>query len=167
MPFVALPAVNESAEELLERRRTERDERRRERLHALWLIASGQASSRADLARRLGRNRETLSRWLADYLQGGLAALLRDPQRPGPPSQGGISLPVAVQKAVRERLAQPRGERGYLALWRWAQTEHGVTVGYSRFWRWVRGQLGATLKVARKSHGQKKRGNSRPSATRV
>lgn len=167
MPFVAFPVVVESATELLEQRRVERDERRRERLHALWLIASGQASSRLDLARQLGRHRETLSRWLADYVQGGLAGLLRDPQRPGPPSQGGISLSVAVQEAVRARLAQPQGERGYLSLWRWAQTEHGVTTGYSRFWRWVRAQLGATLKVARKSHGQKKRTNSRPSVTRA
>jgi hypothetical protein len=31
MPFVAFPAVAESAEELLEMRRAERDERRRER----------------------------------------------------------------------------------------------------------------------------------------
>ena len=97
MAFVALPAVAEPVEELLEKRRSERDERRRERLHALWLIASGQADSRTELARRLGRNRETVSRWLADYVQGGLGALLRAPQRPGPPSQGGISLPATVQ----------------------------------------------------------------------
>ena len=167
MPFVALPVISESADELLEARRAERDERRRERLHGLWLIASGQAANRSDLARQLGRNRETISRWLSDYVQGGLAALLRAPQRPGPPSQGGISLPRAVQEAVRTRLAQPQGERGYRALWQWAQSEHGARVGYSRFWRWVHAQLGATLKVARKSHGQKKRTNSRLFTTRA
>lgn len=148
-------------------RRAERDERRRERLHALWLLASGQAKSRMDLARRLGRNRETVSRWLADYSQGGLAALLRPAKAPGPPSRGGISLPAEVQAAIRARLAKPEGERGYLSLWRWAQAEHGVQIGYSRFYRWVRGQLGARLKVARKSHGQKKRKNWRPSARRA
>ena len=167
MPFVALPVVAESAAELLEVRRSERDERRRERLHALWLVASGQASSRTDLARRLGRNRETLSRWLTDYTRGGLAALLRPAARRGPASQGGTTLPADVQEAVRARLAQPQGERGYLALWRWAKAEHGVVLGYSRFYRWVRGQLGATLKVARKSHGQKKKRTSSPSATRA
>ncbi len=167
MPFVAFPVVIEPVEELLEMRRAERDERRRERLHALWLIASGQTGSRMDLARRLGRNRETVSRWLADYAQGGLTAFSRPAGRPGPVSQGGTTLPAAVQEAIRARLATPQGERGYLALWHWARAEHGIQIGYSRFWRWVRGQLGATLKVARKSHGQKKRPNSRPSATRV
>ena len=85
-------------------------------MHAFWLAASGQAGNRTELARQLGRNRETVSRWLADYVQCGLAALLRDPQRPRPPSQGGISLPAPVQAAVRARLAQPQGERGYRAL---------------------------------------------------
>jgi transposase len=159
MPFVAFPAVVESVEELLEMRRVERDERRRERLYALWLVASEEVISRMDLARRLGRNRETVSRWLADYAHGGLAALLRPAGRPGPASQGGTTLPAVVQAAIRARLARPQGERGYLSLWRWARAEHGIALGYSRFYRWVRGQLGATLKVARKSHGQKKRTN--------
>ena len=121
-----MPAVSEAVEELLEARRVERDERRCERLHALWLVASGQAANRTELARRLGRNRETVSRWLADYVQGALAAWLRAPPRPGPPSRGGISLPVALQRAVRAHLTSPQGERGYRALWQW---------GASRTWR--------------------------------
>jgi transposase len=92
MPRFPLPVIAESAEELLALRRAERDERRRERLHALWLLASGAASSRTALADQLGRNRETIRRWLGDYAQGGLATLLRAPQPPGPPSQGGIGL---------------------------------------------------------------------------
>ena len=139
------------------------DERRREWLHLLWLLASDRQSA----ARQLGRNRETVSRWLDDYVQGGLSALLRAPQRPGPPGRGGIGLSPEVQAAIRTRLAQPHGERGYLALWRWARTEHEISYSYSHFHRWVHGQLGATLKVARKSHGQKKRTNSPPSATRA
>ena len=167
MPFVAFPAVRESAADLSEMRRAERDERRRERLHALWLVVSAEATSRTDLARRLGRNRETVSRWLEAYAQGGLAALLRPAGRPGPASRGGTTLAVAAQEAIRARLAQPQGERGYRSLWRWARTEHGVVLGYSRFYRWVRGQLGATLKVARKSHGQKKRTNLSPIVSRA
>jgi transposase len=167
MPHVPFPVVEESAEELLGLRRAERDERRRERLHALWLVASGAVGSRLALARAAGRNRETVSRWLSDYAQGGLEALLRAAGRPGPPSQGGISLPAEVQEAIRVRLAQPQGERGYLALWRWARAEHAVKVGYAHFHRWVHDRLGATLKVARKSHGQKKTGNSKPTASRA
>ena len=166
MPHVPFPRINESAPELLAMRQAERDERRRERLHALWLVASGQAGSRMALARTLGRNRETLSRWLQDYARHGLAGLLRAPQRPGPPNRGGIGLDAQGQAAIRARLAAAGGERGYLALWRWAQAEHAVPYSYSHFHRWVHDQLGATLQVARKSHGQKKRPNSRLSATR-
>jgi hypothetical protein len=162
MPRFPLPVIVESAEELLALRRHERDERKRERLHALWLLASAAAKSRMALAGQLGRNRETISRWLQDYARGGLPTLLRAPKPPGPPSQGGIALPAEVQAAIRARLSQPRGERGYLALWRWARAEHALALSYSHFHRWVHYRLGARLKVARKSHGQKKRTNSPP-----
>lgn len=167
MPRVALPPIIERAEALLEMRRVERDERRRERLHLLWLLASGVAQDRQSAARQLGRNRETVSRWLNAYRDGGLAALLRAPQRPGPTSQGGLVLGAQAEQAIRARLAQPQGERGYLSLWCWARAEHALGQSYSHFHRWARGQLGATLKVARKSHGQKKRTTSLPSATRA
>ena len=166
MPRNPLPVIAESAQELLELRRLERDERRRERLHLLWLLASGTVPDRQSAARQLGRNRQTISHWLNDYAQGGLSAFLRAPQPPGRASQGGIGLPEPTKAAIRARLALPQGERGYLSLWRWAQAEHALTYSYSHFHRWVHDQLGATLKVARKSHGQKKRQNSRPSAPR-
>ena len=155
MPRVALPPIVESAAELLRLRQGERDERRRERLHLLWLLVSGVAQDRQSAARQLGRNRETISRWLYAYQDGGRAAFLRAPRRPGPASQGGLVLGAQAQQAIRARLAQPQGERGYLALWRWARTEHALSQSYPHFHRWVRGQLGAKLKVARKSHGQK------------
>jgi Helix-turn-helix domain len=131
------------------------------------LVASGKVSSRMALADQLGRNRETLSRWLCDYAQGGLAALLRPAGRTGPPDQGGIGLPAEVQQAIRARLAQPQGERGYLALWRWARAEHALAYSYAHFHRWVRCRLDATLKVARRSHGQKKRTSSRPTTRKA
>ena len=166
-PFVPLPGIAESAAELWELRRVERDDRRRERLHALWLVASGAASSRHALARQLGHHRETVSRWLEDYGREGRAGLLRAPLPAGRPSRDGIGLPAAVKAAIRARLAQTQGERGYLSLWRWARAEHALAYSYSHFHRCVHAQLGATLKVARKSHGQKKRTSSSPFATRA
>ena len=113
MPFVSLSRIVESTTELLELRRVERDERRRERLHALWLVASEAVSSRSALARQLGRNRETVSRWLEDYVRAGREGLLRTPLSAGRPHQGGISLPTAVQEARRSRQAR---DDGYLEL---------------------------------------------------
>ena len=166
MPRKRLPVIAESAEELLELRRAERDERRRERVHLLWLLASGTVPDRQSAAGRLGRNRQTIAGWLNDYAQGGLAALLRAPRPPGPPRQGGIGLSAEIQAAIRARVARPAGERGYLSLWRWAQAEHGFSYSYSHFHRWVHTHLRAGLKVARPSHAKKKRKNSPPSARR-
>ena len=151
----------------MEQRRVERDERRRERLLLLELVASGAVDNRTALARHLGRNRETVSVWLETYRLQALAGLLRTPKPPGPPSQGGISLPEPAKEAIRARLAAHAGERGYLALWHWAKAEHAVTCSYAHLHRWVHAQLGASLKVARKSHGQKKTKNSLPSATQA
>ncbi len=167
MPRNPLPVIVESAQELLELRRGERNERRRERLHLLWLLASGTAKDRQSAAGQLGRNRQTLSGWLNHYAQGGLEAMLRAPKPSGPESQGGIGLAEPVKEAIRARLAAPQGERGYLALWQWARAEHAVTYSYSHFANWVHDQLGARLKVARKSHGEKKTQNSSLSATRA
>ena len=159
------PRIVESAQELLELRRLERDERRRERLHLLWLLASGTVPDRQSAARQLGRNRQTVGLWLKAYEQGGLRELLRAPRPPGRRSQGGIGLPKQTKAAIRARLAEPPGERGYLSLWLWAKAEHALSHSYAHFHRWVRGQLGAKLKVARKSHGEKKTKNLSPIAT--
>lgn len=167
MPRFPLPVIAQSAAELLEMRGAERDRRRRERLQLLWLVASGGVKSRLEAARHLGRNRETVSRWLEEYQKEGLAGLLRAPLPPGPAAHGGIGLAPEVQSAIRARLAAPAGERGYLALWHWAQAEYALTYSYVHFSRWVREHLGARLKVARPSHAKKKRINSPPSTRRV
>ncbi len=158
-----LPVIKEGAEELLALRQRERDERRRERLHALWLLASGAENNRTALARRLGRNRASVSAWLKDYAQGGLEGLLRDARPCGRPNQGGISLPAEVRAAISAQLSEVQGQRGYQALWRWAKAEHALALSYSHFHRWARYRLGAKLKVARKSHAKKKMPNSPPS----
>lgn len=165
MPFVAFPRIVESAQALWEQRRAERDERQRERLQARWLVASRQVGSRSALARSLGRNREAVSRWLEDYARGGLETLLREPLPAGRPDRGGIGLSAPIQAAIRARLAAPAGERGYLALWRWAQAEHAIPYSSSHFHRWVHTHLGAGLQVARPSHAKRKNTSLPPSAT--
>jgi hypothetical protein len=115
----------------------------------------------------LARNRETVSRWLEDYGREGLPGLLRAPERRGPPGQGGIGLPEETKAAIRVPLAESPGEHSYLSLWHWARAEHARSYSYSHFHRWAHEHLGATLKVARKSHGEKRRRNSPPAATRA
>jgi hypothetical protein len=51
----------ETAEEVYERYRQERDVDQRTRLHALWLVRRGE--SEQDAAREAGIGRRTLARW--------------------------------------------------------------------------------------------------------
>ena len=72
----ALPVITEDAATLKERLHRERDGRKRSRLQMLYLLASGQAQTRQDVAQLLGGHRHTISRWLARYDAGGLDASL-------------------------------------------------------------------------------------------
>src|SRR5687768_15896743 len=71
-----IPIIRESADELKQRLKHERHPAKRQRLQALYLLASGQARFRADVAQLLAVDRNTIGRWLDRYTQGGLDALL-------------------------------------------------------------------------------------------
>ena len=63
----ALPVISEDAETLKQRLQRERDGRKKPRLQMLYLLASGQAQSRRDVAQLLGVHRNTVSNKLALY----------------------------------------------------------------------------------------------------
>jgi transcriptional regulator with XRE-family HTH domain len=71
-----LPTITESIEELRQMLRREGDSRKKQRLQALYLLQTRQASSRKEVARLLGVNRDTIGRWLSDYASGGVSVLL-------------------------------------------------------------------------------------------
>lgn len=48
----------------------------KERLQMLYWLKSGQVSSRQELAKRLGRDQATITRWLKKYKDGGRSSLL-------------------------------------------------------------------------------------------
>ncbi len=57
-----MPSIHESADELKTRFQQERDPRKRQRLHLLYLVASGQARRRSQAAQILGVERNTIGR---------------------------------------------------------------------------------------------------------
>jgi hypothetical protein len=71
-----MPPLHEEVAALKERLPHEHDGPKKPRLQRLDLLASRQAHTRQDGARRLGVPRHTVSRWLALSVTGGLAALL-------------------------------------------------------------------------------------------
>jgi hypothetical protein len=73
----AIPLVSEHADELKQQLQRDHDGHKKPRLRMLYLLASGQAQTRQEVARLLGVHRNTIGRWLALYAAGGLATLLR------------------------------------------------------------------------------------------
>jgi DNA-binding CsgD family transcriptional regulator len=63
--YRATPGIREHVNELKQRLQHEHDGHTKPRLQMLYLLASGQAHSRQDVAQLLGVHRHTIGRWLA------------------------------------------------------------------------------------------------------
>lgn len=149
--YKALPPITESAAELQRRVRAEKDAQKRQRLQALYLLATGLASSRLAVAELLAVHRHTVRAWLATYEKGGLNMLLTIKKAPGKRS----ALTPAVRAQLLTRLHQPRGFGGYREIQQYLATEHHVHLAYSSVHGVVRYQLQAKPKSPRRSHPKK------------
>jgi Homeodomain-like domain len=67
----AVPPLSEQADDRKHRLQREHDGPKQPRLQMLYLLASGQAHTRQDVAQLLGVQRNTVGRWLAIYAAGG------------------------------------------------------------------------------------------------
>lgn len=116
----------ESAEDLHERYKTERELEARKRLGALWLVRRGESVGEA--ARGAGVGRRTLTRWLSWYREGGLEEVLSRV-----PGHGAAGSECRLSERQRERLLERagRGEfRTYEQARRWVEEEWGVEYRY-------------------------------------
>jgi transposase len=147
-----IPVIHESADDLKHRLSHERHPGKRQRLHALYLLATGQARFRADLAELLAVDRNTIGRWLARYAHGGLDALL---DLYIPPGKAPALQPDQLAQ-LQDALQQPQGFASYDAVRQWIHDAFGVTLSYKATHKLVRYKLGAKLKVARPTHEKKR-----------
>jgi transposase len=147
----ALPVITEDAATLKQRLQREHDGRKKPRLQMLYLLASGQAQTRRDVAQLLGVHRNTIGHWLARYARGGLETLLDLYVPPGKP----LSLPPDVLAALEQALRQPAGFASYEALRQWVQQRYHLDVNYHTLYTIVRTKLKAKLKVPRPGHTKK------------
>jgi transposase len=147
----ALPVIIEAAETLKQHLQREHDGRKKPRLQMLYVLASGQAQTRRDVAQLLGVHRHTIGHWLAIYEAGGLDALL-DLYVPAGRS---LSLPPPVLASLEQALRQPAGFASYEALRRWIQQTHHLNVNYHTLYTIVRSKFNTKLKVPRPGHTKK------------
>ena len=149
--YKALPTITESAEGLQHRFRAEKDPQKRQRLQALYLLASGQATSRLAVAELLAVPRHTVRAWLATSEAGGLPALLTLQKAPGNRS----ALTPAVRAQLQTRLRQPQGFGSSRAIQQYLATAHHVHLAYSSVHGVVRSQLQAQPTSPRRSPPKK------------
>jgi transposase-like protein len=79
-----MPQMTETADELQRRMQSAPDHKKRQRLPAVSLAASGQARHRQAMAALLGVHRHRVAAWVRAYAEGGGDHPLRS-QRPRPP----------------------------------------------------------------------------------
>jgi helix-turn-helix protein len=123
-----MPAMAESPDDLHQRRNSEHDSKKRQRLQALSLVASGHARHRQDLAALLGVHRHSIAVWLDAYAEGGLEAMLPY-QVPRPPSRQRIT-PTALT-ALQAQLQAPHGFAGYTQIRPGLAEQHQVYLSYA------------------------------------
>src|SRR4029450_11268926 len=151
--YQPLPFIREDLDTLQIRLHSERDPKRKPRLHLLVLLTSGQVSSRGQAAAHLALHRNTVAAWLRRYCAGGLEALLTSKEAGAPAGQK--TLPPAVFAQLQTRLATPTGFTSYLDVQRWLREEFALEVPYKTLHGIVDYQLKAKLKRLRPSPAKK------------
>jgi transposase len=147
-----MPTITESAAELLRRMKSEPDSKKRQRVHALYLVASGQAQHRKDVARALGVHRHSVAVWFAAYAAGGVEHALRY-DVPRPPRTRRLT--DTALTALKAQLQAPEGFASYGHIRMWLAEQHQVQLSYSSVYALVRGELRAKPKRPRPSHEKK------------
>ena len=127
---MAIPPMREPVDERNDGRQREQDGHRKSRLQMLYLLATGQARDRQEVAALLGVHRNTIGRWLARYAAGGLEALLATyiPRRQtGLPRAGGARQPGADPPPSRRlRLVCSPAQVGGTHPWRTDQLQDAL-----------------------------------------
>lgn len=146
-----VPEITESAEDLKSRLRTATEKHQIQRLSALYLLRSGQAKNRKQVAELIGTNRISVGQWLSIYETQGLEKLLERRYAPGRVS----ALSEAQQEQLRAALQKPEGFQSYEQIRSYIADTLGVKMKYKAVYALVHDKWGAKLKVPRKSHIKK------------
>jgi transposase len=147
-----MPRMTERANELPRRMQRAPDRKKRPRLHAFSLAASGQARQRQEIAALLGVPRHRMAAWLKAYAEGGLDHALYS-QGPRPPIHPRST--ATALTALPEKRNAPHGFAGSHPMRVWLAEEPQVTWASSSVHALVRDKLHAKANRPRPSPTQK------------
>ena len=146
-----VPEITESVKDLKVLLRSSEKKHEIQRLTALYLLKSGQAKNRVQVAECLGVDRMSVGQWLRAYETGGLEKLLERGYAPGRVS----ILTEAQQTRLRSELQKPKGFQSYVEIQAYIADAFGVQMNYKTVYAMVHDRWGAKLKVPRPSHVKK------------
>lgn len=147
----ALPKIKETAEQIREMLKHEPQIKKQNRLQALYLIVTRQATSRSKVAAMLGFNRNTISEWFSLYEENGLEKLLEIYK----PSGARPKISAAAVKEIEEILATDKGFRSYKEIHQLVVKKHHIEISYRAVHQLVRYKLAAKAKSPRPSNPKK------------
>ena len=146
-----MPEITESVQDLKVLLRKSQKKHETQRLTALYLLKSGQAKNRVQVAQRLGVDRMSVGQWLKAYETGGLEKLLERGYAPGRV----CILTEAQQTLLRSELQNPKGFQSYVEIQAYIAETFGIHMNYKTVYAMVHDRWGAKLKVPRPSHLKK------------
>ena len=146
-----VPEITESVDDLKGLLRQAKKKHEVQRLNVLYLLKSGQAKNRLQVAKLLGVDRGSVGTWLSAYETGGLENLLKRGYAPG-------RVPILTapqQNLLRKELERPEGFHSYVQIQEYIAETFGVKMNYKAVYAMVHDKWGAKLKVPRPSHVKK------------
>ena len=146
-----VPEITESVKDLKVLLRKCKKKHETQRLTVLYLLKSGQAKNRVQVAKCLGVDRMSVGQWLRAYETGGLEKLLERGYAPGRVS----ILTEAQQVLLRSELQKPEGFQSYVEIQQYIAETFGIEMTYKTVYARVHDKWGAKLKVPRPSHVKK------------
>ncbi len=147
-----VPDITESVEELKSLMGQSTQVHQKQRLSMLYLLRSGHAKNRKQVAELLGVHRTTIGHWLLCYETDGLEKLLERRYPPGRMS----ALTQEQRDTLRAELQKPQGFRSYTEIKQYIADTFGVDMKYKAVYALVHDKWKAKLKVPRKSHIKKR-----------
>jgi len=146
--------IRETAAELKDLMRQEKDAIRLEKLQVLYWLKTQMVDSVLSAAVRLGKHRTTIQRWLSSYRSGGIAELLSQKPRSGRPK---IMNGQTIEKLEKE-LSDPEGFSSYKEVHQWLTSCCSLRIAYRTAHQWARYRLKGKLKVPRPVSEKQKTG---------
>lgn len=134
--------IQETANELRSLLRKQTNAQKKERIHALYLLKSGQVNTLEAISKLLARDTSTIYRWFQKYKNNGLEGLLKLYEPAGRP----LTIPPDALDKLKQKLQDPEAFKSYGKIQLWLKEEWDLDVDYYAVYRTVRYKLKAKLK---------------------